>query len=367
MSTDLEKRHWRTLVVGGGQAGLAVGYYLAQQGDDFAILDAAARTGDSWRQRWDSLRLFTPAKHDGLPGMPFPAPPDGLPTRDEMADYLAAYAARFELPVRHGVRVERLQRTAGGYRLETSGGVLTAERVVLATGTQPVPRVPSFASALDPAIHQVHASAYRNPASLPGADVLVVGAGTSGVELAVELAATRPTRLAGKPTPHIPDALLRYAGGLYWWFVSHVLTTRTPMGRKARPKVRGGGAPLIRISSRELAAAGVERVPRVTGVKDGRPQLADGRVLDVSTIVWATGYRPDFSWVDFPLTDESGWPAGDRGVSSLAPGVYFVGVPFQYGLTSGLVGGVGRDAAHVAQHLARGATPALAAAHAPVS
>lgn len=353
MDVNPDKNHWRTVVIGGGQAGLAVGQALKDQGEDFVILDASDRVGDAWRARWASLRLFTPAQYDGLPGMPFPAAAGSFPTKDEMADYLAAYAERFDLPIRGAVRVERLERTPEGYGVVTTAGVVTADRVVLATGTHPSPRTPSFAGELDPTTRQLHTSAYRSPAEVAPGDVLVVGAGTSGIQIALDLAPTHRVRIAGRPTVKIPDALLRHAGGLYWWLISHVLTVRTPMGRKARPQVRGKGSPLIHVSVRDLDRAGVERLPRVAGARDGRPVLDDGRVLDVGTVIWATGYRPDFSWIAFPVADDSGWPAGDRGVSSVAEGLYFVGMPFQFGLTSGLVGGMGRDAAFVANHLGR--------------
>ena len=353
MTTNFEEKHWRTVVIGGGQAGLAVGRSLAGQGDDFVILDASERVGDAWRTRWASLRLFTPAEHDGLPGVPFPAPAGTSPTKDELADYIAAYAERFDLPVRSGVRVLRLDRAGSGYRLLTTEGELTADRVVLATGTHPSPRRPRFADELAPEIRQLHSFDYRSPDAIGPGKVLVVGAGTSGVQIALDLAESHATSIAGRPTPQIPELLLRHLGGLFWWFISHVLTVRTPMGRKARGEVRGSGGPLIHVPAGELDRAGVARLPRVAGVQDGRPVLEDGRVLDVDTVIWATGFQPDFSWISFPVTDDSGWPAGDRGVSSLAPGLYFVGMPFQFGLTSGLVGGVGRDAAFVAEHLGR--------------
>jgi putative flavoprotein involved in K+ transport len=354
MGSMSASRRGSTVVIGGGQAGLAVGHHLRRLGEEFLILEAGERVGDVWRRRWDSLSLFTPAQHDGLPGLSFPSAAGTFPTKDEMADYLARYAGEFALPVRCGVRVQRLERTPAGFELTTSAGPFAAERVVLATGPHATPRIPEFARDLAPSIRQLHSSEYRSPAALPPGDVLVVGSGTSGVELAIEVAGHRTTSIAGRPTPHIPDGLLRHAGNLYWWFIHNLLTVRTPLGRKARPKVRRGGAPLIRVSVKDLEVAGVERVPRVTGVSGGWPRLADGRVLRVSTVIWATGYRPDFSWIGFPIADESGWPAGARGVSSLAPGLFFVGMPFQFGLTSALVGGVGRDAAFVAERIARG-------------
>lgn len=348
------ERH-KTLIIGGGQAGLATGYHLGRLGEQCLILDGAERIGDSWRKRWNSLRLFTPSQHDGLPGMPFPAPRGSLPTKDAMADYLEAYARHFKLPVQSGVTVRELTRGDRGFEVRSDRERYTADRVVLATGTNPTPRIPEIAGELSPAVAQLHSSQYVNPDRLPPGDVVVVGAGTSGVEIASELALTRRTFLAGTPTPHIPDAVFRWAGGLYWLAVNHLLTVNTPMGRKVRPKIRGGGAPLIRVSIDDAKRAGVIQVPRVEGGDGGWPRLADGRTLEVSCVVWATGFRPDFSWVQLPLTDESGWPAGHRGVSSTVPDMFFVGMPFQFGLTSGLVGGVGRDAAYVARKIARSA------------
>jgi putative flavoprotein involved in K+ transport len=350
MDTAVPKTRWETIVIGAGQAGLVCGYYLAKLGDDFLIIDASAQVGEVWRKRWDSLRLFTPAEHDGLPGMPFPAPRGTMPTKDQMADYLGEYARRFDLPVHLGVRATRLARTDGGYEIATSAGTLASKRVIVATGTNPTPRVPSFAGELDPAIYQLHSSGYRNPASLPPGDALVVGAGVSGVEIALELARGRHTYIAGTPTPHVPDPLLRYAGGIFWWFIHNILTTRTPIGRRARGSILRGGGPLFRVSIADVEVAGGERLARVAGVSNGKPVLQDGRIVDVSTIVWATGFKPDFSWIDLDITDETGWPKTQRGVSA-EPGLGFVGMPFQFGLTSGLVGGVSRDAAYVVSQL----------------
>jgi putative flavoprotein involved in K+ transport len=348
MAEQGTKQHWDTIVIGGGQAGMATGYQLTRLERDYLILDERERVGDVWRQRWDSLQLFTPAQYDGLAGMPFPAPRGSFPTKDQLADYLEAYASQHRLSIRRGVRVERLARQGSGFELATSAGRFTADQVVVATGTHPVPRIPELAVDLDPAIHTIHSSRYRNPRSIPEGDVLVVGSGTSGVEIALELARTHRTVIAGRPTPHIPDPLLRHAGGLYWWFINNVLTIKTPIGRKARHSVLRGGGPLIRISTSELEAAKVERVPRVVGATGGLPRLEDGRVLSVSTVVWATGYRPDFRWIELAVTDDLGWPVAPRGISRVA-GLYFVGMPFQYGLTSGLVGGVSRDAEFVAR------------------
>jgi putative flavoprotein involved in K+ transport len=341
------------VVIGAGQAGLALGYFLQQQHEEFVIVDAGAQIGESWSKRWQSLRLFTPAQFDGLPGFPFPAPRDTFPTKDEMAAYLAAYAARFELPITFERRVQRLRAHDDGYALDTDRGSILARRVVIATGANPVSKRPAFAGQVDPGTLQIHSSEYREPSDLPPGDVLVVGAGTSGVDISLELASTHRVFLSGRLTFRIPSLLLHHAGDLYWWFVSNAVTIRTPIGRKARRKILGGaGAPLLRAGAEELDAAHVERVPRVAGILDGQPQLADDRILPVRSIVWCTGYKPDFSWVDLPVTDSFGWLATESGVCPVAPGVYAVGMPFQYGLTSALIGGVGRDAARIARHLA---------------
>jgi putative flavoprotein involved in K+ transport len=221
----------------------------------------------------------------------------------------------------------------------------------VATGTNPLPYIPAIACDLAPGIYQVHSSGYINPGLLPVGDTLVVGAGTSGVEIALELSRTRKTYISGKPTFHIPDNVFKYAGELYWWFASHVLTTKTPIGKKAKKSIIHGGAPLIRISADDLDRAGITRLPRMTGVSNGAPQFADGAVIKVSAVIWATGYKPDFSWIEMDVTDETGWPVTRRGISSSFKGMYFVGMPFQFGLTSGLVGGVGRDAAYVTRKI----------------
>jgi len=349
---NFEKDRWKTIIIGVGQAGMAAGYYLQKTGEDFLIVDSAKRVGDSWRKRWDTLRLFTPSQYDGLPGFPYPAARDTFPSKDEIADYLENYAAKFSLPVRLNEKVIRLKRIPSGFEITTTKRILKADIVIVATGTNPFPKIPEFAGDLDRSIFQIHSSEYSNPDSLPPGNVLVVGAGTSGVEIALELVRTRNTMLAGVPTFHIPDPIFRYAGRVYWWFVSHILTVRTPIGRKARKGILKGGGPLIRVSAKDLIPAGVEHVSRVAGVEKGFPKLQDGRVLNVSSLVWATGYRPDFSWIEPDITDkENGWPVTKKGVSERVPGLYFMGMIFQYGLTSGLVGGVGRDAAYIVKKI----------------
>jgi putative flavoprotein involved in K+ transport len=350
MTHQTSEQHFDTVVIGGGQAGLAMGYFLARQDRAFVILDAGGRVGETWRNRWDSLRLFTPAFHDDLPGMPFPAPASYFPTKDETADYLEAYARKFALPVRFGRHVDSLTRRDDGYLVRAGYERYVTEHVVVATGSYQHPKIPDFAAGLDPAIVQLHSSAYRNPNQLPETDVLVVGVGNSGAEISVDLAATRHTYLSGRNAGYIPVGLIH--NRLSLWLADHVLTTDTKLGRKMSEAHRDRGAPLVRLKPRQIASAGVERVPRVEGVVDGKPRLTDGRVLDVAVVVWATGFRLDFGWIKLPIFDDGGYPIHHRGVVDGSPGLYFLGLPFQYTPTSEHVGGVGNDARYISERIA---------------
>jgi len=345
-----------TVVVGGGQAGLTVGYHLARRGVPFVILDAHERIGDAWRQRWDSLRVFTPARYNGLPGMPFPAPAHSFPTKDEVADYFETYATRFDLPVRNGVSVDHMSRNGDRFVLTAGKQRFEAEHVVVATGAYQSPRVPPFASELDPTILQMHSTQYRNPSQLREGGVLIVGAGNSGAEIALDACRGHETWLSGRDTGHeptrpgtVPDRLFT---PVLWFTVSHVLTVKTPIGRMVKRKFRDRGIPLVRVRRKDLAAAGVHCVPRTAGVRDGLPELEDGRVLDVANVIWCTGFAPDFRWIDLPILGEDGHPVHDRGVVGSEPGLYFAGLVFLYSLSSVLIGGVGRDSEYVASHIA---------------
>jgi putative flavoprotein involved in K+ transport len=349
-----------TVVIGAGQAGLSAGYHLAQRGLPFAILDADARIGDHWRDRWDSLKLYSPARYDSLPGMKFPAPSFTWPTGREMGDYLETYAGELGLPVRGGTRVERVEPVDGGFEVTTADGSrLAARQVIVATGPFRRPNVPAFAAGLDPSILQLHSHEYRNPAQLREGPVLVVGLSHSGADIAFEAVGSgRRTFLSGKSHGQMPMKVTDTKRAAIGWPVvefvfKHVMTIRTPMGRRMRPQVRTSGGPLLRVRLQDLDKAGVERHDAKTvGVKDGRPMLADGTVLDVANVIWATGYRPDYSFVAAPITGDDGWPVEVRGVSPTVPGLYFLGVPFQYAFTSMLVTGAGRDAKYVVDRIA---------------
>ena len=319
----MKKEQFSTVIIGAGQSGLAAAYYLNKLNDDFIILDEENKIGDSWRQRWDSLRLFTPSQHDGLPGFPFPAIRGTLPTKEEMADYLSEYMKKFSLPVQFETKVLELSKISDTYVISTSKGIVYANFVIVSTGSNLNAFIPAFASELNKDIVQIHSSQYKNPQEILASNTLVVGAGTSGVEIAIELSASRPTMLSGRATPHIPDFLFRYVGRLYWWFVHNIITVRTPIGRKVRPKILNSGAPLISVSIKDVKEAKVERLPRLKCSKDGLPQTEDGRVLSVTSIVWATGYKPDFSWIKLDVIEKSGWPKNYRGISEEFNGLYF--------------------------------------------
>jgi putative flavoprotein involved in K+ transport len=357
-----------TIVIGAGQAGLSAGYHLKKRGRDFVILEAHDRVGDVWRRRFDSLRLYSPAKYDGLPGMPFPAARWCYPDKDQVADYLEAYAERFELPIETGVSTTRLSTDGELYRVEAGDRVYRATNVVIATGTWQKPWTPEFAPQLNPSIYQVHSHDYRNAAQLRPGRTLVVGAAHSGADVALEVAnAGHETVLSGTIHGELPFDMegkaARVILPIMWFAATRVLTEKTPMGRKAQVHVRHGGGPLLRVKSADLEAAGVEHVEaKVAGVEGGRPVLADGTVLDVANVVWCTGFRKDLDWIDFPVAGDDGWPDQTRGAANSRRGLYFVGVPFLYSFSSMLVGGVGRDAEHVVAHIAKTATTRTSAA-----
>ena len=359
MAHEHSRETFHTIVIGGGQAGLSVGYYLARQGQPFVILDASQRVGDVWRQRWDSLRLFTPAMFDSLVGMKFPAPPFRFPTKDEMADYLEAYARHFRLPIRSGVRVDRLMRVGNRYLIDAGPHRFEAEHVVVAMSSYQVPRVPAFAKELRSDILQMHSIDYRSPSQLKPGGVLLVGAGNSGAEIAVDVVRQHPTWVSGRDTGHVPFRIDGLAARLFLLrFVFRVvfhrlLTVGTPIGRRIRRGVFSQGAPLIRVKPQHLAKAGVQRVPKMARVVDGLPVLEDGRVLDVANVIWCTGFGNGLSWIDLPIFEADGEPRHQSGVATGEPGLYFVGLHFLHSFSSTMIHGVARDAKRIADAIER--------------
>lgn len=345
MSSESGAPSFDVIIIGGSQAGLAVGYHLAKRGLRFVILDAGPEIGHVWRSRWDSLTLFTPAQYSGLPGMAFPSPKDTYPSKDDVASYLQGYVSGYDLPVRLDAKVTSLAQRDGSYVVATANNELTAGQVVVATGPFQVPFVPPIADGLHATVMQIHSADYRNPTQLPEGRVLVVGGGNSGFQIATELAATRKVDLAvGQRVPSLPQRLL--GKDLFWWLSGigfMKVSTDSRLGRKlAKRDVLIGSSP------RGLRRSGVTLRSRLTSASGRRAVFDDGSEQDIDAIVWATGYRPDFSWIDVPsIRDERGRIVHRRGVTD-APGLFFIGLTWQHTRGSALIGFVSDDAAFIA-------------------
>lgn len=340
----------QVVVVGGGQAGLAAGYYLSQTDTRFAILDARTQGGESWRERWDSLELFTPARYSSLPGLPFPGDPDRYPGKDEVANYLETYASKFQLPVRHDARVTSLARTDAGYRLATESGELEADQVIVATGAYQQPHTPPIADRLSDEVTQLHSAEYLNAEQAPAGVVLVVGSANSGVQIARELSGTHRVYLSrGTKLPSMPRRVLGQS--LHWWG-DHLGLIVAPLD-SLRGRTQRGDL-IIGTSPRQLARRhGVELLARTAAVDGRTVRFADDRAIEVGTVVWATGFRPDYSWIHAPVLDEHGAPRHRRGVTD-SPGLYFLGMHDQYSRGSSLLHWVRHDAEYIVQHAREG-------------
>ena len=342
-SDDLE-----VIVVGGGQAGLAIGYFLAQQGRKFAILEAAEGPAAAWRARWDSLKLFTPTRYSSLPGLPFPGDPDSYPGRDDVVAYLTEYARHFALRVVLGSRVRAIHRTEGRYLVELDGRSYTADQVVVATGPFQIPFVPPIAEHPGQDVFQLHSTRYRAPGDLPDGPVLVVGGGNTGFQIAEELAGTREVHLSigSRQTP-LPQRIL--GRDLFWYLEKTGLirkSTETRIGRRLQ-----GRDTLIGSNPRTLRKRhGVRLHPRAVEASGRTIRFSDGSQLDVSAVIWATGFRNDHSWIDAPIFDERRRLVHRRGVTD-SPGLYFLGLTWQHTRGSALIGWAADDAKHIADRI----------------
>jgi putative flavoprotein involved in K+ transport len=339
---------FEVVVVGAGQAGLAMGYFLARQGRRFTIIEAADSIGSAWRGRWDSLVLFTPRRYDSLPGLPFPGDPNGYPRRDEVIGYLELYASTFELPVQLNARVQSLRPAAGGFVLDLGTRTVETERVVVATGPFQLPNVPAFASDLAPDVVQMHSTGYRRPSDVPGRTVAVVGGGNTGFQIARELATTHSVHLAigSRQTP-LPQRLL--GRDLFWWLTKTGLmkkTVESRIGRRARDRDT-----LIGSRTRDAKRSGVAIEPRVVGVSGRTVSFADESEVDVDAVIWATGYRSDYGWIDLPVFDQDGRVLHRRGVTD-HPGLFFLGLTWQHTRGSALLGWVQDDAEFISERIA---------------
>jgi putative flavoprotein involved in K+ transport len=342
------------VVVGAGQAGLAAGYFLARTGLRFVLLDANETVGASWRNRWDSLRLFTPARYNGLPGLKFPGPKYGLPGKGDVADYLACYASQYRLPMALRTAVRTLRRKGGRFVLTTSDGrSITSAAVIVATGANQRPHIPAFSPAMAGHIVQMHSSSYRRPEQLPHGTVLVVGAGNSGVQIALELAqAGREVLLSGRDTGSMPRRLL--GRDIYDWLWPTLMrpSVQSPIGRRLMNGRLFAGDPLVGMPASLADRPGLLRTARTVSAQGGLPQLADGRLVsNLSAIVWCTGFRPDYAWIELPALGLDGYPAHFRGIALRIAGLGFLGMRFQYRMGSALLGGVGEDAEYVVKRI----------------
>jgi putative flavoprotein involved in K+ transport len=347
-STERPGSSFEVVVIGAGQAGLAIGSFLKQEGRRFVILDSADSIGAAWRTRWESLTLFTPRRYSGLPGLPFPGDPEGYPSRDGVIAYLEQYAQTFNLPVELRSRVRRLGSGGGRFLLEADGRSITADQVVVATGPFQMPLVPEFAGRLAPEVFQVHSTEYRKPSDVPDGTVLVVGGGNTGFQIAKELAATHKVCLAvgSRQTP-LPQRFL--GRDLFWWLTKTGVLNRTVESRLGR-KLRDRDT-LIGSSPRELRQRyGVELKPRAVEASGRVVRFEDGSELEVDAVMWATGYRPDYAWIDLPLFDPDGRVRHRRGVTDV-PGLYFLGLTWQHTRGSALIGWVKDDAAYIAEEI----------------
>lgn len=335
------------VVIGAGQAGLAIGYFLARAGRRFLIVDRADSIGAAWRGRWNSLTLFTPRRYDSLPGLAFAGDPDGYPSRDEVIAYLEQYAAAFELPVKLESAVRSLTTNDVRFVVRLEDGEIEADQVVVATGPFPVPRVPALAGELAPDLFQVHSTAYRRPSEVPEGTVLVVGGGNTGFQIAHELATTHRVHLAvgSRQTP-LPQRFL--GRDLFWWLTKTGLLTKTVESRLGR-RLRDRDT-LIGSSPRQLKRHGVELTARAVAASGHTVSFADGSELEVDAVIWATGYSPDHSWMKLPVTDANGQLRHKRGVTDV-PGLYFLGLSWQHTRGSALLGWVKHDAEFIAERI----------------
>jgi putative flavoprotein involved in K+ transport len=336
-------------VIGAGQAGLAMGHFLKRRGRRFIILERASEVAPAWRERWDSLTLFTSRRYSALPGLAFPGDPDGYPTRDEVIDYLERYADMFELPVELDSDAKQLDRTDDGrFRLEVNGRPTTADQVVVATGPFQTPYVPKLAEKLSADVFQTHAVGYRRPDDVPQGTVLVVGGGNTGFQIAKELSSTHKVVLSiGSKQKPLPQRLL--GRDLFWWLTTMRLLNKTVDSRLGRKLAMRDT--LIGSSPREMTKRyGVELKPRLVDVDGQQERFEDGSRLEVDAVIWATGYRADYSWIDLPIVDESGRLRHRRGVTDV-PGLYFLGLTWQHTRGSALIGFVKDDAAFIAERI----------------
>ena len=327
MSADID-----VLVIGAGHAGLGVASRLKSRGRSPVIVEADARVGETWRRRWASLRLFTPRFVNGLPGVRFPDGDDPFPTKDEVADYQERYAEWLRVPLRLGTQVTRLRPDADGFVATLAptthdaaigSEIVRARNVVIANGAHQTPRIPAIAARLDASVTQLHSRDYGTFGALPDGPVLVVGSRNSGAEIAAELAPARQVWVA--QSKHATPAPPRWRSTRWWraaQFRSWLLRGLILPGPLPWP-LKPPGGPWIEVDLDHVAkATGLRRVPRAVDTEGDRVVFADGSAMRPRTVIWATGFRNDDSWIDAPLVD--GVLRAGRSARGPLPGLYVV-------------------------------------------
>ncbi|SMB83516.1 FAD-dependent pyridine nucleotide-disulphide oxidoreductase [Hymenobacter roseosalivarius DSM 11622] len=344
---------YHSLILGAGQAGLATAYYLRRAGVSFLVLEASNAVGNSWVHRYDSLRLFSPARYDALPGLPFPQPPESYPTKNEVAAYLRQYVAHHQLPVQLNASVRELTRGADGvFTVKTAHGEYRAYRVVVATGSSFSPMIPPVAAQLADSVFQVHSRHYHLPSQLPMGPVLVVGAGNSGAQIAAELACSRPVALSEKDKPRFWP--ITFLGKSTVWWTDKLGLLHAATDSWAGQLIRRLQEPDFGYALPRLIKRGkVEEKPLIARISGSTIFFTDGSQGQYRAVVWATGYRLNFTWLQVPdALDEQQQPLHYQGIS-VVPGLYFMGLPWQRARSSSLICGAGRDAEFIARDLLR--------------
>lgn len=339
-----------TIVIGAGQAGLAMGYYLKQSNERFLIIDKGQELGEVWKNRYDSLQLFTPRMYSSLPGLVLDGEQHGFPSKDEIANYLKRYADKFALPVTLNTQVQSVTRNEVGFFVETTKGEFYALNVVVATGPFQTKRIPAFSSSLSEDVLQLHSSEYENPGQLKQGNVLVVGGGNSGAQIAVELSERRETYLAvGKKPSHFPLTI----GGMsvFWWFDKlGILKVRNTsiIGKLLQKK----GDPLFGSELKSVVKnLSVTLKGRVVNGKNDQIIFDDSTILEINNIIWATGFQQNYEWLQVDgVFDQQNKIIHNRGISPVK-GLYLLGLPWQSRRGSSLLQGVGYDAKHIIEHM----------------
>jgi putative flavoprotein involved in K+ transport len=339
-------------IIGAGQAGLAAGYYLSQQNRNFVILEKAEQVGQAWRDRWDSLKLITPNPYNDLPGLSFPSQSIDFPTRNDVISYLENYAHKYQFPIEYSQSVNVLKSIDNGFRIEANTRTIEAQHVIVATGAFHKPFIPRFSSDLPDNINQIHSSQYRNPKQLAEGAVLIVGSGNSGVQIAKEISIHHKVYLSVGNSPTLPRQI--WGRDLYWW-LNTLKVTRINVSSRLGKRFSKRPDSVVGINLQKLARENnIILLGHTQSASENHLLFSGGETIPISeikTIIWASGFRSDYSWIEIPVFNSNYQPFHRRGVTPIK-GLYFLGLRWQYRITSSLIGGIGEDAAYIANKIA---------------